>query len=128
MLRDLMFAEWVPVVVGELNDAGGFPMFTIEYNLQRFHGEPPDRGHPPDWPEAAYVIEREVVRLPDELRQVVIVEFGLVRDGDGYRLNAKQRSELLHMSRAKYHQLVYAAQSALWQNEEIRKYCLAMAA
>lgn len=123
LLRDAMFRYWVPWVAGELRDAGGYPQDTVEYVLQRYGGEPPDPGFPPDWPPEAYVIEREVVRLPRELRDVVLLEFGAVRDREGHRYRLPERCKVLHVSRGTYYQRVYAAQAALWQCQQIRELC-----
>lgn len=123
LVRELLFDHWVPFVAGALRDSGGYPAKSIEYDLMRFGGEAPGRGQPPEWPDEATVIEREVVRLRRELRDVVLVEFGIVRDAEGYRLKYADRCKALHISRAKYQALLAAALDVLWHSDGVRELC-----
>ena len=119
LLRDAMFAHWVPVVLDRA-ERNSYPTHTIEHVLKLYGGQPPDRGYPPEWPKQAVVIEAEVNRLPSNLRAVVLVEFGLVRDENDRRLIVRDRCKALHLRRTRYHDRVYAAQAALWQCQAIR--------
>lgn len=119
-VRDILFRLWMPVVMRDGDGVAGYPRHTIEHTLHKYRGETPDPGHPPEWPEGAWEIEQQVVRMRPELRDTIRVEV-LYRDEDGHRPGVYARAREMGVSKSKYHQLVYAACDALWQVEAVRE-------
>lgn len=118
-VRDLLFNRWAPYVRDKWEESP-YANQTIEQTLMLYGGQPPDRGYPPEWPEDAVIIEQEVSSMRGELKGVVLVEFGIIRDEEGYRLKSKKRFEAVHMSHKKYFTCLSSAMDVLWHARKIQ--------
>ena len=119
LVRELLFQRWAPYVRDTVvqQDEG---YQTVEQVLMTYGGQPPDAGYPPEWPEETLLIEHEVVKLRREAKAVVLVEFGVVRDSDGYRLTREARHRAVHMGHTKYYRTLHGVLEALCHSSAIR--------